>query len=92
MIEVRLTRNTNFISTIFSGRLILKVFVPESVRKFTVLDMYKPIKFLVSSYNEAITDTIYGEVIELRIENGKQCVIAREMTKNSLQQFEDCCR
>ena len=92
MIEVRLTRSTNFASAVFGGRLILKVFVPESVHKFTVLDMYKPIRFLVSIYNEAITDTIYGEVIELRIENSKQYVVAREIPKNSLQQFEDCFR
>lgn len=92
MIEVRLTRSSNFVSTVIGGRLFLKVFIPESVHKFTVLDMYKPIKFLVSKYNEAIIDTIYGEVVELRIENSKQYVVAREIPKNSLQQFEDCCR
>lgn len=92
MIEFKLTPKTDFVSTVINGRLVIKVFVPESVHKFTVLDMYKPIKFLASRYNEAIIDTIYGEVIELRIENRKQYVIAREIPKNSLQQFEDCCR
>lgn len=91
MIEFKLAPKSDFVSSVINGRLVIKVFIPESVHKFTVLDMYKPIKFLVSRYNEAITDTIYGEVIELRIENSKQYVIAREIPKNSLQQFEDCC-
>ena len=91
MIEFKLSPKADFVSTVINGRLVIKVCVPVSVHKFTVLDMYKPIKFLVSRYNEAIIDTIYGEVIELRIENSKQYVIAREIPKNSLQQFEDCC-
>lgn len=92
MIEFKLSPKADFVSAVINGRLVIKVFVPVTVHRFTVLDMYKPIKFLVSRYNEAIIDTIYCEVIELRIENSKQYVVAREIPKNSLQQFEDCCR
>ena len=92
MIEIKLTPKYDFMSAVINGRLVIKVFVPETVHKFTVLDMYKHIKFLVSRNNKAFIDTIFGEVIEIRIDNGKQYVVAREIPEKSLQQFEDCCR
>jgi hypothetical protein len=91
MIEVNIGRKSDFRSAVKDGVLYLEVCIPERIHIFSPLDIGMRIIVRASLYDADIIDKIPCEVVKYFFRNGRQYAVVREISKNSLQQFEECC-
>ena len=91
MISIKLNEHSDFRTAVKNGVLYIELAISDRIHMFSPLDVGKVITVFASLYDLNTFDEIPCEVVEYFYRNNMQYVVAREISKNSLQQFEECC-